>query len=133
MKTFTHYKFHTMMHYGAKALLFNRARQLRDNETRAEKLLWARLRNKQLGVKFRRQHPLHFFIVDFYCHELKLVIELDGGIHFTEENQEYDKMRTELIAEFEIRVIRFRNEEIYFEIENVIDLINKFIANSISQ
>lgn len=122
-----------MMHYGAKALLFNRARQLRDNETRAEKLLWARLRNKQLGVKFRRQHPLHFFIVDFYCHELKLVIELDGGIHFTEENQEYDKMRTELIAEFEIRVIRFRNEEIYFEIENVIDLINKFIANSISQ
>ena len=116
------------MHYGAKALLFNRARQLRDNETRAEKLLWARLRNKQLGVKFRRQHPLHFFIVDFYCHELKLVIELDGGIHFTEENQEYDKMRTELIAEFEIRVIRFRNEEIYFEIENVIDLINKFIV-----
>lgn len=122
-----------MMHYGASPLLFERAKQLRENETRAEKLLWARLRNKQLGAKFRRQHPLHFFIVDFYCHELKLVIELDGGIHFKEENQEYDRMRTELIAEFEIRVIRFRNEEIYSEIEIVIDLINKFIANSISQ
>ncbi|MCF0050965.1 endonuclease domain-containing protein [Dyadobacter sp. LJ53] len=118
-----------MMHYGASPFLFARARQLRDNETRAEKLLWARLSNKQLGVKFRRQHPLHRFIVDFYCHELKLVIEVDGGIHFSEENQEYDQMRTELIAEFEIKVIRFRNEEIYYEIENVIDLINKFIPH----
>lgn len=117
------------MHFGASPWLFERARQLRDNETRAEKLLWARLSNKQLGVKFRRQHPLHCFIVDFYCHELKLVIEVDGGIHFTEENQEYDKMRTELITEFEITVIRFRNEEIYYEIDKVIDLINKFIAH----
>ncbi|WP_310590576.1 DUF559 domain-containing protein [Dyadobacter sp. CY323] len=58
-----------MMHQGAAPILFALAQQLRKNETLAEKILWKHLSNKKLGVKFRRQHPLHLFIVDFYCHD----------------------------------------------------------------
>ncbi|WP_439582318.1 endonuclease domain-containing protein [Dyadobacter bucti] len=116
-----------MMHCGAAPILFERAKKLRENETRAEKLLWEQIRNKQLGVKFRRQHPLYFFIVDFYCHELRLVIEVDGEIHLSAENVEYDRMRSALINEHEIKVIRFRNEEIYFEMERVIEIIKSHI------
>ena len=60
-----------MMHEGAKPILFQRAQKLRKRETEAERILWEKLSNKQLGVKFRRQHPLYRFIVDFYCHELR--------------------------------------------------------------
>ena len=63
---------------GANKFLFDMAGQLRRDETKAEKLLWSKLRNKQLGVKFRRQHPLYSYIVDFYCHSHRLVIEVDG-------------------------------------------------------
>lgn len=115
------------MFYGAGPHLFERAQALRANETLAEKLLWAELSNKKLGAKFRRQHPLYKFIADFYCHSLRLVIEVDGGIHNSEEAKEYDENRTYLISEFDIEVIRFTNEEVVNGIENVINTIQSII------
>jgi cyclase len=74
------------MFYGASKLIFQKAEELRKNMTHAELLMWGILKGNQLGVKFRRQHPVSFYIVDFYCHELKLVIEVDGSIHDVDEN-----------------------------------------------
>lgn len=83
------------MFYGAGSNIFEKATQLRKNMTSAEKMLWERLKNKQvLNYKFRRQHPLANFIADFYCHKAKLIIEVDGGIHETAEQKEYDLGRT---------------------------------------
>ena len=78
------------MHFGASKTIFQYAEILRNNMTDAEKIIWKKLCNKQLGVRIRRQHPIWIYIADFYCHELKLVIEIDGGIHLKKENKEYD-------------------------------------------
>ncbi|MFD0977693.1 endonuclease domain-containing protein [Salinimicrobium gaetbulicola] len=69
------------MFYGAAPIIHEQAKKLRNRETKSEKILWCLLSKRQLNVKFRRQHPISLFIVDFYCHELKLVIEADGEIH----------------------------------------------------
>ena len=99
-----------------------RAKELRQEATPAEKMLWERLRNRQLGgFKFRRQHPLGPFIADFYCAERRLVVELDGGIHDTQKEE--DEQRTRQFEEFKYRVIRFRNEEILTNIEIVLQKI----------
>jgi very-short-patch-repair endonuclease len=84
--------------------------------------MWELLRKKKLNwIKFRRQHPFWRYIADFYSDELKLVIELDGKIH---ENQiEYDKLRTEIIEKYWVKILRIKNEEIYSNIENVINKI----------
>ncbi len=92
--------------------------------TPAERMLWERLRNRQLGgLKFRRQHPLGPFIADFYCAEKRLVIEVDGIIH--EQQKEQDEQRTRQFEEFRYRVIRFKNEEITSNIELVLENILK--------
>jgi len=105
--------------------LLAHARELRQNQTEAEEFLWQILRNRQLNnLKFRRQHPLRVgFILDFYCAEAKLGIELDGGYHNTAEQQEYDKARTESINEYGINIIRFTNEEVLEDTENVLKKI----------
>ena len=118
------------MFYGAKEETFEAARILRKNETVAEKYLWEQLNKKQLGHKFRRQHPIWIFIADFYCHQLKLVIEVDGGIHLLPEQGEYDLRRTYEIEQFEIRVIRFTNEEVLGNIERVIEKIREVIKET---
>jgi very-short-patch-repair endonuclease len=101
------------MHYGSNPFTFQKAVELRNSMTKAESVLWEELRNKRfIGLKFRRQHPIGRFIVDFYCHKLKLVIELDGGIHDLPEVAENDKNREEELREFGLNVIRFTNEEI---------------------
>ena len=102
------------MFHGATAIIFDRARELRANTTEPEKILWDRISNRQLdGFKFRRQHPINTYIADFYCHQAKLVVELDGLIHYYPENKEYDKSRNLEMEGLGIRVIRFRNEEIF--------------------
>jgi very-short-patch-repair endonuclease len=116
-----------MMQEGAKPILFQRAQTLRKRETEAEKILWEKLSNKQLGVKFRRQHPLYRFIVDFYCHELRLVVELDGSIHDLAEQADYDQFRTMLINQLDIKVIRFRNEDVFNELDKVLEAIRQHI------
>jgi very-short-patch-repair endonuclease len=101
-------KHSTNLHLGAKASLYQHAKDLRHSQTEAEQKLWSFLRNKQLkGKKFRRQHATAGYVVDFYCHECKLAIELDGNYHKSEEAKEYDEARTKLLNQYGITVLRF--------------------------
>jgi very-short-patch-repair endonuclease len=98
--------------------------------TPAEKQLWSLLQNsKLLGCKFRRQHPISHYIADFYCHELKLIIELDGGIHNEIGQAEYDEGRTYVLQEFGIRVLRINNDELWKNEDYVLDRIESEIRN----
>lgn len=88
--------------------------------TQAEILMWDKLKNKQFkGYKFRRQHPIHHFIVDFYCHALKLIVEIDGEYHNSEEQKNEDLERTELLQFQGLREIRFSNEEVIHDMDLV--------------
>lgn len=112
------------MYYNANQNIQEKAQILRKKETQAEKILWEKLKNKQLsGFKFRRQHPVYTFIADFYCHKSKLIIELDGSIHNLPEIKEKDKGRTCEIENLGIKLIRFTNNEVYTDIEKVLNKI----------
>ena len=112
------------LHQNATPSTFQNARDLRHNETNAEKKLWQLIRNRQInGRKFRRQHAIADYVLDFYCHECKLAIELDGGIHNLKENKQYDIARTNVLNEFQITVLRFRNEEVINNVESVLKRI----------
>ena len=113
------------MFYNAKPNIFEKAKDLRKNMTFAELKLWELLKNKQVqGLRFRAQHPIDIFIADFYCHSLKLVIEVDGGIHLSPEQQEYDIGREAEISHWGIKIIRFTNDKIEKEIDEVLNTIN---------
>ena len=100
------------------------ARELRKNSTPAEKILWNHLRNRQLyGPKFRRQHPIPPFIVDFYCAQIHLVIEVDGEIHNFQQDQ--DQSRQEWLEENGYKVIRFTNDQIFNQLDWVLTEIMK--------
>ncbi|WP_035082157.1 endonuclease domain-containing protein [Aphanizomenon flos-aquae] len=102
------------------------ARQMRTEPTLAEKQLWQRLKNKQLlGFKFRRQQVIDRFIVDFYCHEVKLVIEVDGEIH--NYTQVEDAIREEFLESLGLRVVRFKNEDVLLRIEGVLEEIGRWL------
>jgi very-short-patch-repair endonuclease len=117
------------MWMGASPQIFSNARTLRANLTAAEEQLWLAVKNNQIeGYKFRRQHPLSIYIADFYCHALKLVIEIDGAYHLTEEQQLLDEERTKNIEFQGLKVIRFTNEEVLMQLSEVIDTIKAFIA-----
>lgn len=105
--------------------LLDHAREMRKNQTPSEELLWNLLRNRRfLGYKFRRQHPVgQKFILDFFCDELRLGIELDGGYHNSQDQKEYDEGRTYELSEFDIKIIRFKNEEVLSETEKVLEVI----------
>ena len=101
-------------------------RELKKRPTPTEALLWERLRRKQLdGIKFRRQHSIGYFIVDFYCSKYKLIIEVDGEIHNRPEVIEYDEERTLYLESFGMRVIRFTNKEVMESIDEVLDKIRE--------
>jgi very-short-patch-repair endonuclease len=117
------------MFYGATATTIRAASILRRNMTLTEKILWKKLKNRNLfNSKFRRQHPISFFIVDFYCHEYKLVIEVDGMIHNNKESIEYDLGRTAELNKFGIKVIRFTNDEVLSNVYSVVKEIQKVIT-----
>ena len=103
--------------------LYYRRKDLRNNGTSEEILLWLRLKNSQFGSKFRRQHSIGGYIVDFYCPSKKLVIEIDGSQHLAKENKEYDEIRTKFFEGLDIKVLRFTNKEINHKIEEVIQKI----------
>src|SRR3989338_1478149 len=103
------------------------ARRLRKGATEAEQILWKKLRNNQLGLKFRRQHPFEMFIVDFYAPSVKLVIELDGSIHTIPANKDYDEMRTDYLKLKQVYILRFWNSEVEKDIEAVISKIKETI------
>ena len=107
-------------------------RELRKTMTGSEKLLWSQLRNRQLsGYKFLRQHPIvykvdfkgmRYFVADFYCHERKLIIELDGPVH--DSNVEYDRFRDNELNDMGIRVLRIKNQELK-KMDKVLELIKR--------
>ncbi len=100
------------------------ARELRKNQTDAEALLWNLLRSRRFcGFKFRRQYPLEGYVLDFYCHETKLAIELDGGGHNFAEQRLYDKERTNIIEASGVRVIRFWNNEVLSQLDVALEQI----------
>lgn len=105
--------------------MFYRRKDLRNNSTSKEILLWSYLKNSQLGAKFRRQHSIGGYIVDFYCPSKKLVIEIDGPQYFTKENKEYDEIRTKFFEGLDIKVIRFNNLEINTSMNMVIQRIKE--------
>jgi very-short-patch-repair endonuclease len=118
------------MYYGATKEILERAKVLRKSETKYEKLLWGELNSNKLhGFKFRRQHPISQFIVDFYSHELKLVIEVDGEIHNRPENKEYDENRTDELERLGLKVLRFTNMEVENDIKRVLETIRDAISS----
>ena len=112
--------------------LKSRRKELRNNSTKAEIILWKYLKGSQLeGRKFRRQQSIGNYIVDFYCPKERLVIELDGEVHFNKDAIEYDKLRTEYLESKFIKVIRFENKEVIYNIEKVLKTIsNNFNKNT---
>jgi very-short-patch-repair endonuclease len=110
--------------YQATSGIFQRAKNLRKPLTPAEQVLWKLLRNRKLNqYKFRRQHPIYHFIADFYCHELKLVIELDGSIHQRPDVAKHDRIREEILINLGLTVSRFSNKELFTNSNNVIKKI----------
>ncbi len=112
------------MHYVKKEF----ARSLRKEATREERKVWNTLRNRQfLNLKFRRQHVIEGFVVDFYCHELRLAIEIDGKIH--DKQKEYDEIRQTLIEDNGIRFIRVTNDEINSDMNILLNKIKKALSS----
>jgi len=100
------------------------SRQLRGNMTDAERRLWAKIRMKQLkGYQFYRQKPIGDYIVDFFCPRAKLVIEIDGSQHLSDEKAEYDRIRDEYMSSLGLRVLRFTNTDVLKRIEGVVESI----------
>ena len=107
-----------------------RARRLRRRQTDAESRLWHHLRARRLGGrKFRRQHTIDKYIVDFYCDEARLVIELDGGGHNEPGQRDYDRQRTVALEELGLRVLRFWNDEVLLQTELVLAVILEALEN----
>lgn len=110
---------------GAPQEIFLKAKELRKNMTTAEIMLWNVLKGNKLGGhKFRRQHPLGIYIVDFYNHKKKLAIELDGGYHETDEQKQKDLERETFLKFNDLHVIRFSNEIVITNLATVLDEIN---------
>jgi very-short-patch-repair endonuclease len=102
------------------------ARQMRQEPTQAERRLWQQLKRKQLGAKFRRQHAIERFIVDFYCAEARLVIEVDGMVH--DYTGEHDMIRQEYLESLGLRVLRFTNEDVMKRLEGVLHMIREALG-----
>jgi very-short-patch-repair endonuclease len=104
-------------------------RRLRRDQTDAEKILWSFLRNKQFrGKRFLRQHGLGPYILDFYCPDIKLAIELDGGQHNECEGKVHDAIRSEYLLNQGVKVLRFWDHEVFQEIEGVLGKMEKIVT-----
>jgi very-short-patch-repair endonuclease len=116
-----------ILNFGAKKEIFENAKELRRGQTETENALWAVLRSRKCGgLKFRRQHPAKDFILDFYCHEYLLGIEVDGEVHENDTAKEYDLNRTAELESLGITIIRFKNEEVPNNIAKVkTEILNK--------
>jgi very-short-patch-repair endonuclease len=118
-------------YFGAGPELLRIAADLRKSMTPAEKVLWKKLRDKNVkGFRFRRQHPISDFIVDFFCYDSMLVIEIDGDVHDEVYQNERDIQRTRLMRNLGIREIRFRNEEVLYHIDHVISEIKDELSKA---
>ena len=124
MESDDYYKTANPLVYG---LLKNNAKRMRHGQTEAESFLWSYIRANQLGVHFRRQHPIGDFIADFICIDQRLIIEVDGNIHNKPEQQEWDKQRTAFLESQDYRVVRFSNEQVLHDIDKVLAHIKNYI------
>ncbi len=108
----------------------SRALAMRKHPTRAEKMLWQYLRGKRMrGFRFRRQQPINRFIVDFYCRQARLVVEVDGSSHDSTEAAEYDEQRTRFFEELGLSVLRFSNEQVIYETDAVLNTIAQHLPS----
>jgi very-short-patch-repair endonuclease len=106
------------------------ARQLRKDETKAEKLVWETIRGRKLmGLKFRRQHVVQGFVLDFYCQEARLGIEIDGSVHY--KRKEYDRLRQDIIESKGINVIRIKNRQILGNKSSILETVRKAVADQL--
>jgi very-short-patch-repair endonuclease len=113
-----------MEKFNNKLSLKDERKMLRNNPTEAEKLLWLNLRGKKLnGRKFRRQHSFGNYIMDFYCPEERLAVELDGRHHYAPEGRKTDAERDAFLFRFGIKVIRFENKEVLEDMRKVLQMI----------
>jgi very-short-patch-repair endonuclease len=113
-------------HYNKKSEQEKR-RQLRNNMTYCEKIVWLHLRKRQLGYRFLRQYSVDHFVIDFYCPELKLAVELDGNVHEIPEQKNYDRARQKYLEKFGIKFIRIKNEEFLGNLNKAFSRIEKLI------
>ena len=119
------------MHLNANSNCFENAKDLRKSATEAEKMLWKSLRARRfLNLKFRRQHPFAKYILDFYCDEKKLCIEVDGSSHDGIAAEQYDQARTQFLNGEGITVLRFRNEQVIKEVHKVLKEIRESLLPS---
>ena len=101
--------------------------KLRNERPLSERLLWGQLRNSQVGYKFRRQQGIGKYVVDFYCPELKIVIEIDGATHETEEELKQDKIRQDFLESLGLKILRYRNLEIKEGLRGLVPYLIKFL------
>lgn len=119
-----------MMHLSNDPSTKEFRQKLRRESTAAERILWRQLRGKQiLGLKFRQQHGYGAYVLDFFCPTIRLCIEVDGEVHNSSEAQAHDNERTGFLEQQNIKVIRFKNEEIENDVKNVVYRIKEFIIN----
>ncbi len=110
------------------------SRDLRNHMTEAEKLLWSRIRNKQiLDLQFYRQKPILNYIVDFYCPAANLVIECDGSQYFTNEGLEADRVRDEALVQLGLKVFRFDNGQVMTRLDDVVEVVYQSCLNELSK
>jgi very-short-patch-repair endonuclease len=117
----------SMQDHGASKNIKAKAKELRKDMTKSERILWNYLRrSRQNGMYFRRQHPYGIYFLDFYCFEANLAVEIDGKIHL--DQKEYDLEKTKYLESSGLNVLRIENEDIDNRIDWVIELINTFLV-----
>jgi cyclase len=116
------------MFEGASHVIFANAKHLRKNMTDAETVLWSYLKDSITGFKFRRQHPIGLYIADFYCHKVKLIIEVDGSVHNDPDIKEADDARQKELEGWGYTIIRFTNQKVIEKPEGVIKIIIEKIS-----
>ena len=120
------------LHKNSRPSSFENARSLRKGQTRAEQILWKALRNNKVcNLKFRRQHPFDNYILDFYSHKMKLVIEVDGEVHNDSEVALYDAARTKILNESGLTVLRFTNAAVETNLKKVIKHVEDWFEEKV--
>lgn len=124
-------EYNDKLHGNSRPTTYENARDLRKVQTKAEGKLWQALRNGKVDdLKFRRQHAFDDYILDFYCHKIKLAIEVDGAVHNNPEVAAYDKVRTKNLNDNGITVLRFDNDEVEKNIKSVIQKIKDWVKQN---
>lgn len=108
----------------------NRRKQLRVQSSRPEIILWNKLRNEKIGIKFRRQYSIQSYVIDFFCPEKRIAIEIDGNQHQTASSQKYDQYRDKYLNALDITVIRIQATEIFQNLKGVLDKISSVVSPS---